>query len=114
MTLHTTCRDESRETDYRATKRLKTRTAALQQDEVDETSTLVRRHPLGVRPSGNALTASTNSKLSCGLFALLPDELLMHFLETLQVPHVLRLGSTCKALHAFARSEELWRALFVE
>lgn len=75
---------------------------------------IVRKHPLGVRPSGNALTSKFNLKDSCGRFALLPDELLMHFLESLNVPHLLRLGSTCKALHAFTRNEELWRALFVE
>lgn len=79
-----------------------------------EKGTLVKRHPLGVRPSGNALTSSANLKASCGPFALLPDELLMHFLEMLQIPHLLRLGSTCKALHAFTRSEELWRVLFLE
>ena len=79
-----------------------------------QSSTLVRRHPLGVRPSGNALTSRVNLKSACGLFAQLPDELLMQLLETLNVPHLLRLGSTCKALHAFTRSEELWRALFVE
>ena len=77
-------------------------------------ATLVRRHPLGVRPSGNALTSTTNAKSSGGLFARLPDELLVYFLETLQVPHLLRLGSTCRALHAFTRSEEVWRTLFIE
>lgn len=77
-------------------------------------STLVRRHPLGVRPSGNALTSRTNARDACGFFARLPDELLLQFLETLQVPHLLRLGCTCKALHAFTRSEELWRMLFIE
>ncbi len=82
--------------------------------EAEEAVTLVRRHPLGVRPSGNALTSYTDSKASCGQFSRLPDELIAQFLETLQVPHLLRLGATCRALHAFTRSEELWRALFVE
>ena len=85
-------------------------------DHVDyeEDSTLVRRHPLGVRPSGNALTSDWNLKSSCGPFARLPDDLLMQLLETLNIPHLLRLGNTCRALYAFTRSEELWRALFVE
>ncbi|KAK3713230.1 hypothetical protein LTR37_008663 [Vermiconidia calcicola] len=96
----------------RPVKRLKTSPKSIEASEVG--ATLVRRHPLGVRPSGNALTSSTNAKNACGAFARLPDELLMQFLETLQVPHLLRLGSTCKALHAFSRSEELWRALFIE
>jgi hypothetical protein len=94
-------------------KRRKTQEANRVEADGDE-STLVRRHPLGVRPSGNALTANVNAKDCCGSFARLPDELLILFLETLQVPHLLRLGSTCRALHAFTRSEEIWRTLFVE
>lgn len=74
----------------------------------------VRRHPLGVRPSGNAFTAKENLKTACGFFTLLPDELLAQFLEYLNAADLLRLGGTCRALHAFTRSEELWRALFVE
>lgn len=75
---------------------------------------LVRKHPLGVRPSGNALTSDKNQKRACGYFSLLPDELLMQLLESLSAVDLLRLGGTCRALHAFTRSEELWRALFVE
>lgn len=80
----------------------------------DKDSALVRRHPLGVRPSGNALTARVNLKSAFGLFARLPEELLASILETLDAPTLLRLGSACRGLHAFTRSEELWRALFVE
>lgn len=84
------------------------------EDETDA-ATLVRRHPLGVRPSGNALTSHVNLNKACGSLAALPDELLMQLLETtLSAQDLLRLGATCKALHAFTRSEELWRALFVE
>lgn len=77
-------------------------------------STLVRRHPLGVRPSGNALTSNVNLKDSCGGFARLPDELIAQLLEILDARDLLRLGGTCRGLHAFTRNEELWRALFVE
>lgn len=77
-------------------------------------STFVRRHPLGLRPSGNAYTSSKNLKDSCGLFATLPDELIAGLLEYLQPKDLLRLGGTCRALHAFTRNEELWRNLFVE
>lgn len=80
----------------------------------DADSSLVRRHPLGVRPSGNALTASKNLKTACGHFAVLPDELLAQSLEYLEASDVLRLGGTCKALYAFSRNEELWRTIFVE
>ena len=93
----------------RPTKRLKTAASpTLERDD------LVRRHPLGVKPLGNAFAATTDSKSRAGMFARWPDELLLHFLEVLQVPHLLRLGGTCKALHAFSRSEELWRAIFIE
>lgn len=79
-----------------------------------EDNTSVRRHPLGVRPSGNAFTSSVNLKDFAGIFASLPDELLASFLETLEPQDLLRLGGTCRALHAFTRNEELWRTLFVE
>lgn len=80
----------------------------------DKDASLVRRHPLGVRPSGNALTSDSNLKASFGLFAKLPDELLAQFLECLTAPSLFRLGGTCRGLHAFTRNEELWRTLFVE
>lgn len=82
--------------------------------ESDGNNTFVRRHPLGVRPSGNAYVASVNLKDSAGRFAALPDELLAPVLEILEPQDLLRLGSTCRALHAFTRNEELWRTLFVE
>ena len=74
----------------------------------------VARHPLGVRPAGNALTSTANLKTAAGTFARLPEELLFQLLETLEARDLLRLGGSCRALHAFTRSEELWRALFVE
>lgn len=77
-------------------------------------SDVVIRHPLGVRPSGNAFTSTVDLKHACGGFALLPDELLVLLLEHLEAVELLRLGGTCRALHAFTRSEELWRSLFVE
>ena len=80
----------------------------------DADSSLVRRHPLGVRPSGNALTSTVNLKQAHGYLAALPDELLMQLLESFEACDLLRLGGTCRGLHAFTRSEELWRALFVE
>ena len=70
-------------------------------------------HPLAVRPLGNAYTATENLKSRCGQFARLPDELLNHLLETLDESALVRLGSTCKALYAFTRADELWRNLFI-
>ena len=94
----------------RATKRQKVADAPSESPD----SSLVRRHPLGVRPSGNALTSIVNVKQAHGHFAALPDDLLMQLLESLEARDLLRLGGTCRGLHAFTRSEELWRALFVE
>lgn len=71
-------------------------------------------HPLGVKPAGNAYTASTNSKANVGLFTKLPDELLMHFLEYLKARELRSLSQCCKFLFAFCHTDELWRALFIE
>ncbi|KAF2099624.1 putative F-box and JmjC domain protein [Rhizodiscina lignyota] len=79
-----------------------------------DTSTAIPRHPLGVKPSGNAYTSTVNLKDHAGAFAVLPDELLISFLEYLHVPELLRLGTACKALYAFTSAEELWRAAFLE
>lgn len=79
-----------------------------------EESATIWRHPLGLRPSGNAFNATTNLRAATGTFTILPDELLAQFLDYLEAPDLLHLGSTCRAFHAFTRSEELWKALFIE
>lgn len=71
-------------------------------------------HPLGVKPSGNALLATQNLRGAIGAFRPLPDELILLLLESMDGPSLLRIGRTCKALYAFTRAEELWKALFVE
>lgn len=76
--------------------------------------TIARRHPLGIRPSGNAYLSDINLKKACGSFAILPDEILAVVLEYLDAATLLRLGATCRALHAFTRSEDLWKAFFTE
>ncbi|KAF2750825.1 Clavaminate synthase-like protein [Sporormia fimetaria CBS 119925] len=73
----------------------------------------VPTHPLHVKPAGNAYTASENLKTRSGLFASLPDELLSHMLESFDADELVRLGATCKALYAYTRLDELWRALFI-
>lgn len=98
----------------RPPKRRKTDVANAHPSDSSKEGKIVRRHPLGVRPAGNALTARSNAKDSCGSFSRLPDEVIALLLEVLQLPHLLRLGATCRALHAFTRNEELWRALFIE
>lgn len=71
-------------------------------------------HPLGVKPSGNGLIASWNLRSAIGYLGLLPDELIALLLETLDAKTLRQLGQTCKALYAFTRSEELWKAVFIE
>ena len=97
----------------RPLKRQKVLSAQSDSHDDSHDGEVVRRHPLGVRPSGNALTARINLRVASGLFRILPEELLMQLLESLEARDLLYLGGTCRALHAFTRSEELWRALFV-
>jgi hypothetical protein len=92
-------------------KRIKT--ANIEHDDDDDVAIALPYHPLGIKPSGNAYTASQNIKTKCGSFAMLPDELLGHILESFEADTLIRLGSTCRALYAFTRLDELWRALFV-
>jgi len=99
----------------RPSKRLKVTQPYSQLDVIaDEEPAAIPSHPLSVKPSGNAYTASINSKASAGAFAQLPDELLISLLESFEAKILLSLGQTCRALYAFSRAEELWRALFVQ
>ncbi|EAS28848.3 F-box and JmjC domain-containing protein [Coccidioides immitis RS] len=85
-----------------------------QANEAFDNPETIPSHPLGVKPSGNGLTASYNLRSSIGYFGILPDELISLLLESLDVKALRSLGATCKALHAFTRSEELWKAIFIE
>ncbi|PQE19928.1 F-box and domain protein [Rutstroemia sp. NJR-2017a BVV2] len=71
-------------------------------------------HPLGVKPSGNAYTATSNARYAIGPLQILPDEVLAIFLESLDARLLRSLGAACKFLYAFTRSEELWKPLFIE
>lgn len=74
----------------------------------------IQAHPLGVRPSGNALTdSSTHSQTNVGTFRPLPDEVIIILLEWLKDVELLRLGMTCRAFFAFTSSDELWKALLL-
>jgi hypothetical protein len=74
----------------------------------------IPHNPLGIKPSGNQYTARFNSKSSAGSFQLFPDEILAIFLEYLDSRALCLLGSTCKYLYAFCRSDDLWKLLFIE
>ena len=82
-------------------------------DSRDDTPTAIPRHPLGVKPSGNAYTSTENHKIAAGYFYHLPDEIIVSVLEYLDLEALLSLGSTCKALYAFSRLEDLWKTLFI-
>ena len=74
----------------------------------------IRAHSLGVRPNGNALTASSaHSRDKIGNFRALPDEVILFVLEWLEDVDLLRLGMTCRALFAFTSSDDLWKALLL-
>jgi len=82
--------------------------------EVEESQESIPQHSLGVKPSGNQYTATVNARRSIGPFQILPDEIIAELLETLDSRRLRMLGSTCKFLHAFCKSEELWKTLFIE
>lgn len=82
------------------------------QDQEDISCDAIPGHPLGVKPSGNALLAAENLRDAIGTFKILPDDLVLILLEFLDGPGLLRIGRTCKAFYAFTRAEELWKALF--
>lgn len=73
----------------------------------------IRPHPLGVRPSGNALDAKEDLRFRAGLFGRIPDELILTLLEWLDEDALLRLGSTCRALYGYSTYDGLWRDLWV-
>lgn len=79
-----------------------------------DSSVSIPPHPLGVKPLGNQYTATSNARYAIGLFQILPDEVLTIVLESLHPELLALLGSTCKFLYAFCRSEEFWKSLFIE
>ena len=81
---------------------------------MEESPDTIPPHPLGIKPSGNVYTATRDARSAIGLFNYLPDEVLMTLLEYFDSKLLIRLGATCKALYAFTRAEELWKALFIE
>ena len=73
------------------------------------------RHPLGVRPSGNALTAEGGvvARTAMGLLSRLDDDLVLVLLEYLDRDSLIKLGSTCRAFFAYCSYDQLWRDLAV-
>ncbi|EXJ81097.1 hypothetical protein A1O3_07385 [Capronia epimyces CBS 606.96] len=79
----------------------------------DASETQTDQHPLGIRPAGNALTSRENAQGFMGLFANVPDALLLMVLEYLDQPSLVSLGSTCRGLYAFCSFDQLWRDIAV-
>lgn len=79
----------------------------------DSNNGLVTRHPLSIKPSGNAYAAGKNLKWAAGAFSCLPDELILQVFEYLDATTLTKVA-TCKALYAFSRSDDLWKKIAVE
>ena len=82
----------------------------------DENGSLVAalpNHPLGVKPSGNALTATENAADRTGKFRLLPEDVLVVVLEWLDARSLQKLGYTCRSMFAYASHEPFWRGIFI-
>lgn len=87
------------------------------QDSVTDASleTEIQPHSLNIKPSGNALTSRSNLRdTSTGLFAIIPDELILQVLGHLDSEDVNSIGAASKGMYGFSRSEELWKTLFIE
>lgn len=69
------------------------------------------KHPLGVRPGGNALTSKQDLSVSMGIFGRIPDTLVLLLLEYLDQNALLQLGHTCRGLFAFTAYDQIWREL---
>ena len=73
------------------------------------------RHPLLVKPSGNAITSNgIDLRASMGTLGQLPDALVLVLLEFLDQRSLANLGTTCRALFAYTTYDQLWRDLAVE
>ena len=72
-----------------------------------------RRHPLGLKPSGNAFLADVNLCNALGYFESLPHELILTLLEWFDAELLKKIGATCRAFYAFSSYDQLWRDLWI-
>lgn len=82
----------------------------------DDGGTASTRHPLGLKPAGNALTyhGSEDAHSHMGDFSRLPDALLLTALEFLEGRSLVALGSSCRALYAYCTYDILWKDLAIK
>ncbi|KZV86220.1 Clavaminate synthase-like protein [Exidia glandulosa HHB12029] len=80
-------------------------------------ATFHRPHPLGLKPSGNALfdpDRVRNARIaSLGSFARLPDELILDLFSFLDARTVFRLQVVSRAFFAFTRHQALWKVYYL-
>lgn len=81
---------------------------------IDFDSVAVPPHPLSVKPAGNAYAATKNIKRFAGLFATLPDGVLIQVLDYLDAAALQQLQRTCKVFYAYTRLEDLWKTLYIQ
>ena len=82
--------------------------------------TSVPTHPLGVKPSGNALLDAIDGKKNkqiksdlLGAFSVFPEEVLIELTSYLTDPKDLQsLGCASRLLYAYTYDEEIWRKLY--
>ncbi|SCU97984.1 LAFA_0G14664g1_1 [Lachancea sp. 'fantastica'] len=85
------------------------------------THTVAPTHPLGVKPSGNALLEGNKAKDEVqrrkllGKFDYLNEEALIFIISLLKTPRdLLNFGHASRILYAYTYSEDLWRKLYVD
>lgn len=88
--------------------------AVVESSSFEESPHSIPHHPLEVRPAGNQYTATSIARNSIGFFQAVPDEVIALILEVFESRDLRHLGSTCKFLYAFTRSDDLWKTLFIE
>ncbi|RFU32005.1 hypothetical protein B7463_g4302, partial [Scytalidium lignicola] len=80
---------------------------------IEDSYQAIPSHPLGIKPSGNLYTATSNARSSIGVFQKFPDEILVILLEYFDANSLCLLGSTSKFLYAFCRIDDLWKQIFI-
>ncbi|KAH7108417.1 Clavaminate synthase-like protein [Auriculariales sp. MPI-PUGE-AT-0066] len=78
---------------------------------------LFRPHPLQIKPSGNALMNPErvrNARIhGLGAFAVLPDELILDLLTSLDAATLFKLQAVSRAFFVFTRSDTTWKHLYL-
>lgn len=73
------------------------------------------RHPLNVRPLGNAILAGRSTHQSqLGDFAVFPEELLMEMFTYADAESLRALSHTSRVLYAYLYDEDLWKQLCIK